>query len=137
MHIQNFSHLAQASPSDKISNTGHTNYSKPIVVPAPSTDSAVQLGVSLALPLISTVQTTEQQASSDHLQSVADKINQAMQQSNRSLEFAVDTSTKKPIVKLIDSETGDLIRQFPSEEMLAISRSLEQFQNGLLLKQEA
>jgi len=37
----------------------------------------------------------------------------------------------------VDTETGDVIRQFPSEDMLAISRSIDRFQQGLLLKQKA
>ncbi|QLQ02359.1 MAG: flagellar protein FlaG [Thiobacillus sp.] len=41
------------------------------------------------------------------------------------------------MVKMVDTSTGQLIRQFPSEETLAISRGIEQFQQGLLLKQKA
>jgi hypothetical protein len=40
-------------------------------------------------------------------------------------------------VKMLDTSTGQLIRQYPSEEALAISRGIEQFQQGLLLKQKA
>ncbi len=66
-------------------------------------------------------------------------INQVMRESNNSLQFSVDTDTKIPVVKLMDTQTGELIRQIPSEETLAISRSIDQFQQrqGLLLKQEA
>jgi len=80
-----------------------------------------------------------QQPSSEQLKNAIDVINRVMQQSNHSLEFSVDSDTKKPIVKLVDTETGELIRQFPSEEMLAISRSIDQFQQrqGLLLKHKA
>ncbi|MBZ0068923.1 MAG: flagellar protein FlaG, partial [Thiobacillus sp.] len=38
---------------------------------------------------------------------------------------------------MLDTSTGQLIRQYPSEEALAISRGIEQFQQGLLLKQKA
>jgi len=57
------------------------------------------------------------------------------------------------VVKLVDSETGDVIRQFPSDEMLAISKAIGQMQEqlqqatltkgqaqsaqGLLVKQQA
>lgn len=119
MQILSANNLAQASPSDIKPNTGLTNNGKPVVISTPA------------------IEVTEQPATSGQLQNAADSINKAMQQSNKSLEFTVDTSTKKSVVKLIDSETGDTIRQFPSEEMLAISRSIDQFQKGLLLKQEA
>ena len=40
------------------------------------------------------------------------------------------------IVRITDGETGEMIRQIPSEEMLEIARSLDKMQ-GLLLRQEA
>jgi flagellar protein FlaG len=49
----------------------------------------------------------------------------------------VDAATQKPVVKLIETDTGDLIRQFPTEEMLAISSAIEKFQQGVFLKQKA
>lgn len=84
-------------------------------------------------------QAAPQQPSSVQLKNAVDVINLVMQQSNHSLEFSVDTSTKMPIVKVTDTETGALIRQIPSEETLAISHSIDQFleQHGLLLKQKA
>jgi len=80
-----------------------------------------------------------QQPSPELLKSAIDVINRVMQQSNNSLEFSVDNDTKKSVVKLVDTETGELIRQYPSDEMLAISRSIDQYQQrqGLLLKHEA
>ncbi|MBI5438158.1 MAG: flagellar protein FlaG [Nitrosomonadales bacterium] len=71
------------------------------------------------------------------LKSTVDNINKILKQSNNALEFNMDADTKKLTVKLVDTETGDVIRQFPSEDMLAISRSIDRFQQGLLLKQKA
>lgn len=52
------------------------------------------------------------------------------------LNFSIDDSTGKTIVRITDGETGEMIRQIPSEEMLEIARSLDKMQ-GLLLRQEA
>ncbi len=52
------------------------------------------------------------------------------------LNFSIDDSTGKTIVRITDGETGEMIRQIPSEEMLAIAESLDRMQ-GLLLRQEA
>ena len=71
------------------------------------------------------------------LKSAVDNINKILKQNNNALEFNMEADTKKITVKLVDTETGDVIRQFPSEDMLAISRSIDQFQQGLLLKQKA
>lgn len=85
-------------------------------------------------------QAAPQQLSFTQLKTAVESINRVMLQSNLNLEFIVDSDTKKPIVKMVDAETGELIRQIPSEEMLAITRSIDQFlkfQRGLLLSQKA
>ncbi|MDP1678593.1 MAG: flagellar protein FlaG [Candidatus Nitrotoga sp.] len=137
MLIQSTSNMAQASPPGKISSDGLASNSKSIVVSAPPSNGAVQPGGSLELPQVATVQVSEQQASSAQLQSVVNDINKVLKQSNRNLEFSVDTATQKPVVKLMDTDTGDLIRQYPSEEMLAISSAIDQFQQVVLLEQKA
>jgi flagellar protein FlaG len=84
-----------------------------------------------------------QQPSPEQLSKAVDTINKAMQQSNQRVEFSVDPNTKAPVIKMVDTETGKLIRQFPSEEVLLIASSIEdylshhQVQQGLLLKQTA
>lgn len=55
---------------------------------------------------------------------------------SNSLEFSIDDSTGKTIVKVLDSQTGEIVRQIPSEELLALARSLDKLQ-GLLLRQQA
>lgn len=89
---------------------------------------------------IASRQAVPQQPSPQQLNDAVIALNQAMRQSNQSVEFSVDFNTKKPIVKMSDTATGEVLRQFPSEEMLAIARSIDQFlqlQHGLLLKQQA
>lgn len=86
------------------------------------------------------VQALPPQPSSQQLKNAVASINQAMRQANMSMELSVDSSTKKPVVKMMDAETGELIRQFPSEEVLAIASSIDQFlefQQGMLLKTKA
>ena len=53
-----------------------------------------------------------------------------------SLAFSVDSSNGKTIVRITDAKTGEMIRQIPSEELLAIARSLDKMQ-GMLLQQKA
>lgn len=80
---------------------------------------------------------TPQPPSAEELKNAVATLNKAMQQSNQNLEFSVDTDTHKVVVRMVDTSTGQLIRQYPTEETLAISRGIEQFQQGLLLKQKA
>ncbi len=131
MLIQNASSATQASQPVRLTGDGAPN-----VVATPSNVQA-QPGVSLELPQTALKPAAEQQPSAEQLKNVVDNINKVLKQTNKSLEFSVDESTDKQIVKLVDMDTGDLIRQYPTEEMLAISRSIDQFQQGLLLKQKA
>ena len=64
-------------------------------------------------------------------------ISKAIQTFSRNLEFSVDeAAVGKTVVKVVDRETGDMIRQIPSEEALAIAKALDQLQ-GLLIRQKA
>ena len=68
-------------------------------------------------------------------QAVVD-INKAMQFMSRQLEFSVDTDSERTIVKVIDQQTREVIRQMPTKEALEIGKALEKAQ-GLLIKQTA
>lgn len=63
-------------------------------------------------------------------------INQAFKSINSSVRFSIDDDTQRQIVKVIDADTDKVIRQFPSEEVLAIAKALDKLQ-GLLIKDKA
>ena len=46
----------------------------------------------------------------------------------RDISFSVDVDTHKPVVTVRDQQSGEVIRQIPNEEMLEISRNLEDAQ---------
>jgi flagellar protein FlaG len=62
--------------------------------------------------------------------------NTALKSISSSLEFSKDTSTGKDLVRVIDTKSNEVIRQFPTEEMLSIARAINNFQ-GLLIDQKA
>ncbi|MDP2266849.1 MAG: flagellar protein FlaG [Thiobacillus sp.] len=66
----------------------------------------------------------------------AQSTNAYMQSVSSSLRFSLDQDTGHTVVRMIDTETEDVLRQFPSEEMLAISKSIDRMQ-GLLINREA
>ncbi len=53
-----------------------------------------------------------------------------------SLQFSVNQDNGRTIVRVVDRETQKLIRQMPSEEAIAISKSIDRMQ-GFLLKMKA
>lgn len=72
------------------------------------------------------------------VQQAVDNINLALHTSNNTaLQFTVDPGGRTTVVRLVDTESGELIRQFPSEAALAIAESIDNFQKGLLIGQEA
>jgi flagellar protein FlaG len=84
------------------------------------------------------VPTATQEPSLQQLHSAVGAINQVMQASGRNLSFSVDPTTKKSVVQVTDAQTGELVRQIPSREVLAIAESIDEFlQRGLLLRQKA
>lgn len=94
-------------------------------------------GPAVDVQQVSEVAVAARQASVEHLRGAAEELNRALRQSNRNLEFRLDEGTNRVVVKLTDTETGQVIRQIPSDEMLAISRAIGEFQQGLLLRQKA
>jgi flagellar protein FlaG len=62
--------------------------------------------------------------------------NDYVQATSTSIQFSLDEDTGHTVVKMVDKETAEVLRQFPSEEMLAISRSIDRMQ-GLLINREA
>jgi flagellar protein FlaG len=115
--------------------TGASQAVLPLGRSAQTEPSATQVNSANSITAPSAI--AEQQPSPAQLKGAVDNFNKVMQQANQSLEFSIDSDTKKPVIRLIDTETGELIRQIPSEEMLAIARSIDQFQQGMLLKQNA
>ncbi|MBI5862704.1 MAG: flagellar protein FlaG [Rhodocyclales bacterium] len=99
--------------------------------------ATAQRGDAAGVAVAATDASTVQQPSAVQLKTAVDKINSVLRQANRNLEFSVDDATKRVIVKVVDTETGELIRQIPSEETLAISRAIGEVQRGLLLRQKA
>ena len=62
--------------------------------------------------------------SQEALEKVVSQLNSYIQNTQRDVDFSVDDSTGRVVVRVIDSESEEVIRQIPSEEMLAISRHL-------------
>jgi flagellar protein FlaG len=52
------------------------------------------------------------------------------------LSFSIDDTSGFQIVKIMDIQTKQVIRQFPSEEAVAIARALDKLQ-GLLIRDKA
>ena len=54
------------------------------------------------------------------------ELNSFVQNIQRGIQFSVDEDSGHSVITVTDRETGDVIRTFPSEEMLAISAQLNE-----------
>ncbi|WP_298188032.1 flagellar protein FlaG [uncultured Pseudomonas sp.] len=59
------------------------------------------------------------------LDSAVASISSFVQSVQRSLDFSVDDSSGEVVVKVTDRDSGEVIRQLPSEEALRLSEQLE------------
>ena len=75
-------------------------------------------------------------ASEAQLQSAVNAANDFIKPINNAVEFSLDEDSERMVVKVMDIATKEVIRQIPSEEMLAIAQALDKIQ-GLLIKQKA
>jgi flagellar protein FlaG len=108
------------------------NSGNPVPLPAaPQGAPAPEARVSAAVP------EPPRQQQSEQVQKAVESLKQLVETvAPNSLAFSIDDSTGKTIVSITDTETGEMIRQIPSEEMLEIARSLDKVQ-GILLRQKA
>lgn len=63
------------------------------------------------------------------------EVREAIAPVAQELMFSVDNDTGRAVIKIIDSSTDEVIKQIPSEEILAIAKALDRLQ-GLLVRQE-
>lgn len=68
------------------------------------------------------------------VEQAAESINKVIQALARNLEFSVDQETGITVVKVMDTQTNEVIRQIPGEEAIAIARALDKLQ-GLIVRE--
>jgi flagellar protein FlaG len=74
--------------------------------------------------------------SRESAQALVKQISQQLEDSGRSLALSVDEVAGDIVTRVLNPNTGELIRSIPSEEMLRISRNLLSVE-GLLINQSA
>lgn len=56
--------------------------------------------------------------SSEQMKLVAQQLQDFVGEMNKGLEFSVDKDSGRDVIKVIDRKSGDLIKQYPTEEVL-------------------
>lgn len=76
------------------------------------------------------------EANRELVEVAAKQIDSFVKTMGRSLSFSVDDTTGRSVVRVVDPETKEVIRQLPPEETLKIAKSLE-FVSSVLVQQKA
>ena len=119
MIIQQLNNLTQPSGNASPSDVGAAPAKQPVA------------------PVTNVNSTPESSAHHDaQVNDVVDHINQAIQSLSRNLNFSVDKDTGITVVKVLDTETNQLIRQIPGDEILSIAKAIDTLR-GLIIRQKA
>ncbi|TVZ38571.1 flagellar protein FlaG [Alteromonadaceae bacterium 2753L.S.0a.02] len=66
------------------------------------------------------------QKSGEHLRDAVASINAHVQSIQRDLQFTVDEELERTVIKVVDGDSGELIRQIPEEVFLELARKLKE-----------
>jgi flagellar protein FlaG len=91
------------------------------------------------IPAVKTLNSNSGIVDSDKIKSdlktAVAELNKYLKPITSGIEFSVDEGSGKTIVKLIDTETKEILRQFPTKQMIEISKDLTKVQ-GLLVSEK-
>jgi flagellar protein FlaG len=73
---------------------------------------------------------SNQKLSLDAVKEAVKTGNTMLQSISRSLNFEIDDATKQVVVKVVDSKTGELVRQIPTVEMLDFMRRMKELEGN-------
>lgn len=103
------------------SSSNHVKTNDSIVTKEIQTASTLQSAKALENPQAKSIENDKAEVKNQ-----IEELQQFNQSIDRSLQFKVDDELGVTIVRVVDKETNELIRQFPPEELINISRRLKE-----------
>lgn len=123
-------------PNDQISSIGQAAVRESAPASRPATPAPADTASAPAQAKPAQAPPTAQGADPAVLKKATEQINEFIKSSSRNLQFSVDKGTGRIIVKVVDQESGEIIRQIPPEETLAIAKNLDNPQ-GIIIRSKA
>ncbi len=80
-------------------------------------------------------QTSEHAVHRQELDQALTRVREVFQKADSRVEFSIDPDLDRVIVKILDGESGTVIRQIPQQEVIDLAKRLES-PTGLLLHQK-
>ena len=75
---------------------------------------------------------TRAEVSSEKVRDAVSRINEYVQQTERTLDFKLDENSGKTVISVYDKSSAELIRQIPSELALELAQKLNDEEPSLL-----
>jgi flagellar protein FlaG len=117
--ITNIAHIvAMSLPTSRVSVSSSMSYSTTPIAADPAQDSTLRSAAN-------DVQGVEAE---NTLAAAIDHLNTNIQRLDRNLVFSLDKDSGDVVVKVVDSETHEVIRQIPNEDVLALARHIKQYE---------
>ena len=72
-----------------------------------------------------------EQVSREQVESAVSSIQEFVQSTRRNINFSLDDASERVVIKVTDADSGDVIRQIPSEEALQMAENLDEVRSLL------
>jgi flagellar protein FlaG len=129
--------IASARSSSSATDTANTSFTdSSSVVSNAATASTLDEATSSGSVGSSQLSDAEKKKQLDDTQQAAQALQDFVLPLNNELSFSVDQDTGTTVVKVIDKSNGDVIKQIPSEEAIALAKALDKLK-GLFVQQKA
>ena len=106
---------------------------QPVAMRTPTPPSNTGSQVELSVPKVDIQINTE--ALKKNLDAALNHLNEMMRDGGRNISFHIDPSIKGPVIIVRKEDTGEVIRQIPSPEVLKVAHSIDALK-GLLMNKE-
>lgn len=72
--------------------------------------------------------TSQTEATRKHLTETIDHLNRRLNDYNTNLQFQIDDKYQQVVIRIVDRETKEVVRQIPSEKALAFAKFFEELE---------
>jgi flagellar protein FlaG len=77
-------------------------------------------------------QQASKEPSREQLDKAVSALNQSSQMKTQGLEFSIDEDSQRTVVKVIDQETKEVLRQIPTKEALELAKTFDSAKGSLI-----
>ena len=103
-------------------------HSESVVKPVRDKDNRVDADPSTSTP--------EPTPTKEKLEQAAARVKEVLRGTSSHLEIEIDSDSNKAVIRILNGESGEIIRQIPAQELLDLAKHLDE-PKGLLVRERA